>query len=58
MPLVVPGVQSQGGDQIDQWTNKLMGKKLGDNHDEVVRVPLHADPRITAWTCIVLSVTQ
>ncbi|KAL5389371.1 hypothetical protein PMIN06_000376 [Paraphaeosphaeria minitans] len=35
MPLVVPGIQSQGGEQIDEWTNKLMGKKIGDNHDEV-----------------------
>ncbi|KAL1607843.1 hypothetical protein SLS60_002781 [Paraconiothyrium brasiliense] len=35
MPLVVPGIQSTGGPQIEEWTNKLMGKKLGDNHDEV-----------------------
>ncbi|KAF2447585.1 hypothetical protein P171DRAFT_452822 [Karstenula rhodostoma CBS 690.94] len=35
MPLVVPGIQSKGGEQIDEWTNKLMGKKIGDNHDEV-----------------------
>ncbi|KAK3203928.1 hypothetical protein GRF29_106g1078331 [Pseudopithomyces chartarum] len=35
MPLVVPGLQSKGGDKIDEWTNKLMGKKIGDDHDEV-----------------------
>ncbi|KAJ4353365.1 uncharacterized protein N0V89_005094 [Didymosphaeria variabile] len=35
MPLVVPGIQSSGGDQINEWSSKLMGKKLGDNHDEV-----------------------
>jgi hypothetical protein len=40
MPLVVPGVQSEGGSGIEAWTNKLMGKKIGDNHDEVVRSPV------------------
>ncbi|KAF2686478.1 hypothetical protein K458DRAFT_198530 [Lentithecium fluviatile CBS 122367] len=35
MPLVVPGIQSEGGKGIDEWTTKLMGKKLGDSHDEV-----------------------
>merc|ERR1712087_497612 len=34
MPLVVPGVQSQGGDAIDTWTNKLIGRTLGDDHSE------------------------
>ncbi|KAH8808149.1 hypothetical protein F5884DRAFT_791256 [Xylogone sp. PMI_703] len=34
MPLVVPGINSQGGDsKTEEWTNKLVGKKLGDNHD-------------------------
>ncbi|KAJ4343132.1 hypothetical protein N0V95_006747 [Ascochyta clinopodiicola] len=33
MPLVVPGIQSKdGGD--NEWTSKLMGKSLGDNHNE------------------------
>jgi len=41
MPLVIPGIQSEGGKGVDEWTNKLMGKKLGDNHDEVVRSALH-----------------
>ncbi|KAF2639873.1 hypothetical protein P280DRAFT_470476 [Massarina eburnea CBS 473.64] len=34
MPLVVPGIQSEGGAGIDAWTTKLMGKKLGDGHNE------------------------
>ena len=34
MPLVVPGVQSEGGKDIDAWTTKLMGKTLGDGHSE------------------------
>ncbi|KAH6676897.1 hypothetical protein F5X68DRAFT_213585 [Plectosphaerella plurivora] len=32
MPLVVPGIQTNTGDEkTDEWTNKLVGKKL---HDE------------------------
>merc|ERR1712029_808449 len=34
MPLVVPGIQSEGGDGIQAWTTKLMGKTLGDDHSE------------------------
>jgi len=34
MPLVVPGLQSADGK--DDWMSKLMGKKLGDQHDEMV----------------------
>ena len=34
MPLVVPGLQSTDGK--DDWMSKLMGKKLGDQHDEMV----------------------
>lgn len=37
MPLVVPGIQSEGGQGIEAWTNKLMGKKIGDDHNETVR---------------------
>ena len=41
MPLVVPGLQSKdGGSSGDDWMSKLMGKKLGDQHDEIVRSPL------------------
>ena len=36
MPLVVPGLQSKDGNGGDDWMSKLMGKKLGDQHDEVV----------------------
>lgn len=37
MPLVVPGINSQGGDsKTEEWSNKLVGKKLGDNHDATV----------------------
>lgn len=36
MPLVVPGIQSKDGKGED-WTSKLMGKSLGDNHNETVR---------------------
>jgi hypothetical protein len=39
MPLVVPGIQSNDKDLTTQWMNKLMGKKLGDSHDEVVSSP-------------------
>ncbi|KAF2019024.1 hypothetical protein BU24DRAFT_489068 [Aaosphaeria arxii CBS 175.79] len=35
MPLVVPGLQSKDGNSGDDWLTKLMGKKLGDSHDEV-----------------------
>jgi hypothetical protein len=35
MPLVVPGIQSKDGKGED-WTTKLMGKSLGDAHNETV----------------------
>lgn len=35
MPLVVPGVQSTGGGSKEEWMNKLMGKKIGEQHDEM-----------------------
>ncbi|KAI4912475.1 hypothetical protein J4E90_005879 [Alternaria incomplexa] len=35
MPLVVPGLQSKDGNSNDDWMSKLMGKKLGDQHDEM-----------------------
>lgn len=35
MPLVVPGIQSKDGN--DDWATKLMGKSIGDNHNETVR---------------------
>lgn len=36
MPLVVPGLQSKDGKSGDDWASKLMGKKIGEQHDEVV----------------------
>lgn len=38
MPLVVPGINSQGGagDKTSEWMNKLVGKKIGDSSDQVV----------------------
>ncbi|KAK5114862.1 hypothetical protein LTR62_002019 [Meristemomyces frigidus] len=35
MPLVIPGMQSSGGDdKTSGWMNKLMGKKIGDSSNE------------------------
>ncbi|KAJ9148952.1 hypothetical protein NKR23_g4674 [Pleurostoma richardsiae] len=31
MPLVVPGITSNSGDKTEEWTNKLVGKKLSDD---------------------------
>ncbi|CZT03874.1 uncharacterized protein RAG0_10517 [Rhynchosporium agropyri] len=35
MPLVVPGITSGGKEQskTDEWTNKLVGKNLGEKSD-------------------------
>jgi len=35
MPLVVPGLMSNSKDKNEEWSHKLMGKKLGDASDEV-----------------------
>jgi hypothetical protein len=42
MPLVVPGINSGGAaSKTDEWTNKLVGKKLGEgSSDEVVRLSI------------------
>lgn len=38
MPLVIPGLQSSSGsDKTTKWQNDLMGKKIGDASDQVVR---------------------
>ena len=37
MPLVVPGLMSDSKDKSGEWQNKLMGKKLGDSSDNIVR---------------------
>lgn len=36
MPLVVPGLQSTDGSSGEDWSAKLLGKKLGEQHDEIV----------------------
>jgi hypothetical protein len=36
MPLVVPGMMSKEGGSGDDWMSKLMGKKIGDSHNETV----------------------
>ena len=33
MPLVVPGINSTGGGNKDEWKSKLLGKKLTDSHE-------------------------
>lgn len=33
MPLVVPGVTTQSGDKTEEWTNKLVGKKIHDGEE-------------------------
>jgi hypothetical protein len=45
MPLVVPGLMSKDGGKSggDDWMSKLMGKKLGEQHDEIVSRP-HIPP--------------
>jgi hypothetical protein len=40
MPLIDPVTTAAGGDKTQEWQNKLVGKKLGDSHDEVVSEPL------------------
>ena len=39
MPLIDPVTTAAGGDKTQEWQNKLVGKKLGDAHDEVVSDP-------------------
>jgi hypothetical protein len=49
MPLVVPGIQSKDGKGED-WTTKLMGKSLGDAHNETVsrlHIPLEGGSSCT-----------
>jgi hypothetical protein len=45
MPLVIPGMQSSGGDdKTSKWMDQLMGKKIGDSSDNMVCV----DPTMIA----------
>lgn len=42
MPLVIPGMQSSGGDdKTSKWMDQLMGKKLGDSSDNMVCADFH-----------------
>jgi hypothetical protein len=38
MPLVVPGIMSGNKSKTEEWQEKLMGKKIGEHSDEVVRL--------------------
>ena len=51
MPLVVPGLQSKDGKGED-WTAKLMGKSLGDAHNDTVS-RLHT-PLEGSFSCTVV----
>lgn len=46
MPLVVPGITNQSGDQSEQeqWTSKLVGKKIheGEESNETVSRPVQS----------------
>jgi hypothetical protein len=33
MPLVVPGITSSDSSKTEEWSNKLVGKKIGENSD-------------------------
>jgi hypothetical protein len=46
MPLLIPGMQSSGGDdKTSKWMDQLMGKKIGDSSDNMVCVDSYDDPR-------------
>ena len=51
MPLVIPGMQSSGGDdKTSKWMDQLMGKKLGDSSDNMVCVgsPTYDNPEVVS----------
>lgn len=37
MPLVVPGIMTENKGKTEEWQEKLLGKKIGEHTDEVVR---------------------
>ena len=48
MPLVVPGITSQGGGgQQQEWLTKLAGKKIADTHDETASLIIRRSPLLT-----------
>lgn len=55
MPLVVPGVTTQSGDRTEEWTNKLVGKKLHEEQNNETVSPWPFEIRLTT---IGLSLTQ
>lgn len=50
MPLVVPGVTNQPDSKTEEWTNKLVGKKITDEEtsNEVVSSPSPRDSNYTS----------
>ncbi|KAI0163536.1 hypothetical protein BJ166DRAFT_295903 [Pestalotiopsis sp. NC0098] len=36
MPLVIPGITGNSGDKTEEWTNKLVGKKLSEGSSDEV----------------------
>lgn len=55
MPLVVPGLTSANGGGGDEWMSKLMGKQLGEEHNETVSPPSPPLPTTTAIHMLLLS---
>lgn len=51
MPLVVPGVTTQSDDKLEEWSNKLVGKKITDDEtsNEVVSGATTHIARIHTW---------
>jgi len=43
MPLVVPGINSTSGDKAEEWTNKLVGKKLSDEESSTETASFHPE---------------
>jgi len=48
MPLVVPGIMSNEGSSSagGDWLSKLAGKKIGEQHNETVRLRI---PLASTW---------
>lgn len=48
MPLVVPGVTNESNDKTQEWSNKLVGKKITDDEtsNEVVS---HSSPHAVVF---------
>lgn len=58
MPLVVPGLTSTGN-KTDEWTNHLVGKKIGDTSDHIVSSSLlHPHLRLSPHHHTTIMLTQ